>query len=156
MPTLPRRRVGPHVLSGLAPTNYESIRLCHLAQLPLLSGGGPSPALPQKSVFRLICYMLNALNAAILAIISIFEAKPVVTASRHVTKETDMKRIKVLPWARWSLACMLATLPSLAADYPAPQEGSWVVRDFRFHTGQVLPELRLHHTTVGAPSARGA
>jgi hypothetical protein len=27
-----------------------------------------------------------------------------------------------------------------------------VVRDFRFHTGEVLPELRLHYTTVGAPT----
>jgi len=37
-----------------------------------------------------------------------------------------------------------------AADYPAPREGSWTVRDFRFHTGETLPELRLHYTTVGA------
>ena len=43
-------------------------------------------------------------------------------------------------------------LPGLAADYPAPQEGSWVVHDFRFHTGEVLPDLRLHYTTVGAPT----
>ena len=28
----------------------------------------------------------------------------------------------------------------------------WVARDFRFHTGEVLPELRLHCTTVGDPS----
>jgi homoserine O-acetyltransferase/O-succinyltransferase len=26
------------------------------------------------------------------------------------------------------------------------------VRDFRFHTGEVLPELRLHYTTVGVPT----
>jgi len=39
-----------------------------------------------------------------------------------------------------------------AADYPTPVEGDWVVRDFRFHTGEVLPELRLHYTTVGARS----
>jgi len=37
-----------------------------------------------------------------------------------------------------------------AADYPAPREESWTVRDFRFHTGETLPELRLHYTTVGA------
>ena len=63
-----------------------------------------------------------------------------------------MKRIKVLPWAMWSLVFTLMALPGLAADYPAPQEGSWVVRDFRFHTGEVLPELRLHYTTVGVPT----
>lgn len=46
----------------------------------------------------------------------------------------------------------LAALTSLAADTPAATEGDWVVRDFRFHTGEVLPELRLHYTTVGAPT----
>jgi homoserine O-acetyltransferase len=40
---------------------------------------------------------------------------------------------------------------ALAADYPAPKEGSWVVRDFRFHTGEVLPELKLGYTTIGDP-----
>ncbi|MEO8053076.1 MAG: alpha/beta fold hydrolase [Acidobacteriota bacterium] len=39
-----------------------------------------------------------------------------------------------------------------AADYPAPVESDWVVRDFRFHTGEALPELRLHYTTVGVRS----
>ena len=39
-----------------------------------------------------------------------------------------------------------------AADYPRPKEGDWVARDFRFHTGEVMPELRVHYTTVGAPS----
>jgi homoserine O-acetyltransferase len=33
------------------------------------------------------------------------------------------------------------------------KEGTWVVRDFRFHTGEVLPELRLHYRTLGSPSA---
>ena len=35
-----------------------------------------------------------------------------------------MKLIKVLTWAMWSLAFTLTALPGLAADYPAPQEGS--------------------------------
>jgi homoserine O-acetyltransferase/O-succinyltransferase len=75
---------------------------------------------------------------------------PVVTT--YVTKKIDMKLIKVLTWAMWSLIFTLTSLPGLAADYPAPQEGSWVVRDFRFHTGEVLPELRLHYTIVGVPT----
>ena len=50
------------------------------------------------------------------------------------------------------LGLSLAALAAQAADYPLPQEGSWIARDFRFHTGQVLPELRLHYTTVGAPT----
>jgi hypothetical protein len=40
-----------------------------------------------------------------------------------------------------------------AQNYPTPKESDWVARDFRFHTGEVLPELRIHYTTVGAPSA---
>jgi homoserine O-acetyltransferase len=49
------------------------------------------------------------------------------------------------------LAFILTALTGLAADYPAPKEGDWLVRDFRFHTGEMLPDLRLHYTTVGAP-----
>ncbi len=61
-----------------------------------------------------------------------------------------MKPTKALTRAMFTLAFALTALAGLAADYPAPQEGTWVVRDFRFHTGEVLPELRLHYTTVGA------
>ena len=37
-----------------------------------------------------------------------------------------------------------------AYDAPVPVEGDWVVRDFRFHGGETLPELRIHYTTLGA------
>jgi homoserine O-acetyltransferase len=36
--------------------------------------------------------------------------------------------------------------------YPPPREGTWIVRDFTFHTGETLPELRLHYLTVGEPA----
>jgi homoserine O-acetyltransferase/O-succinyltransferase len=39
-----------------------------------------------------------------------------------------------------------------AADFPTPKEGAWIARDFRFHTGEVMPELRLAYRTVGDPS----
>ena len=61
---------------------------------------------------------------------------------------TLQSRLKAL----FTMACILFTLPGLAADQPTPKEGSWVVRDFRFHTGEVLPELRLNYTTLGAPT----
>jgi homoserine O-acetyltransferase len=67
-------------------------------------------------------------------------------------KGGDMKLITILTRAMLSLAFVLMAVASAAADYPAPQEGSWVARDFRFHTGDVLPELRLHYRTVGAPT----
>jgi homoserine O-acetyltransferase/O-succinyltransferase len=50
------------------------------------------------------------------------------------------------------LLCTLGALTAWAADYPAPQEASWVARDFRFHTGELMPELRLHYRTIGAPT----
>lgn len=45
-----------------------------------------------------------------------------------------------------------AAPPASAADYPAPVEGDWILHDFHFHTGEVLPDLRIHYTTVGNPS----
>ena len=48
------------------------------------------------------------------------------------------------------LLALAASAVFAQQNYPAPQEGSWVVRDFKFHTGEVLPELRLHYRTVGA------
>src|SRR3954466_9514926 len=43
-----------------------------------------------------------------------------------------------------------AAISAFAADYPAPQEGLWVAKDFRFNSGETLPEIRLAYTTVGA------
>jgi homoserine O-acetyltransferase len=45
-----------------------------------------------------------------------------------------------------------------AAEYPTPVQGDFVVRNFRFASGEVLPELRLHYRTIGTLSrdAQGA
>jgi homoserine O-acetyltransferase len=51
-----------------------------------------------------------------------------------------------------AIAIALIPLAALAADFPAPKEGSWIARDFKFHTGEVMPELRLAYTTVGEPT----
>src|SRR5687768_6821621 len=58
------------------------------------------------------------------------------------TKEASMKVLM-------SLLLALAASAVTAQNYPAPQEGAWVVRDFKFHTGEALPELKLHYRTVG-------
>ncbi len=49
-------------------------------------------------------------------------------------------------------ALVVAAGWAAAAEFPAPKQGSWVARDFRFHTGEVVPELRLHYRTVGEPT----
>jgi homoserine O-acetyltransferase len=52
---------------------------------------------------------------------------------------------------------LLFSVPALAADYPSPQERDFVVRNFKFASGETLPELRLHYRTLGQPrkDARG-
>ncbi|WP_291297942.1 hypothetical protein [Elioraea sp.] len=37
-------------------------------------------------------------------------------------------------------------------NFPEPREASWTARDFRFHTGEVMAELKLHYRTIGEPS----
>ena len=53
-------------------------------------------------------------------------------------------------------ATALASMPMAAgaADYPAPKQGDWIAKDFKFHTGEVMPELRLHYTTIGEPTGQ--
>lgn len=43
---------------------------------------------------------------------------------------------------------------SFAADYPAPKDGVFTARDFKFHNGQVLPEVKLAYKTVGEPTGQ--
>src|SRR5262245_53733877 len=71
---------------------------------------------------------------------------------RRVTGRTPMIAFRHLSSSAALLTFALVALRALAADYPAPQEGPWVARNFRFHTGEVMPELQLHYRTVGAPS----
>ena len=51
-----------------------------------------------------------------------------------------------------ALALTFASVSAFAADYPTPKQGEWIAHDFKFHTGEVMPELRLHYTTVGEPT----
>src|SRR5947209_11199534 len=37
----------------------------------------------------------------------------------------------------------------IPADYPPPTEGDYTIRDFRFASGETLPELRIHYRTLG-------
>jgi homoserine O-acetyltransferase/O-succinyltransferase len=50
-------------------------------------------------------------------------------------------------------AAAMAVSPIAHAQHePSPRSGSWSVKDFRFHTGEVLPELKLSYTTLGDPA----
>jgi homoserine O-acetyltransferase len=49
------------------------------------------------------------------------------------------------------LALLALPLRSAAPEALSPREGDFIARDFRFQSGEVLPELRLHYTTLGTP-----
>ncbi len=55
---------------------------------------------------------------------------------------------------RWLLvvASLASFPPAWAQATPlTPREGDHVVRNFRFQNGEVLPEVKLHYTTLGTP-----
>lgn len=45
--------------------------------------------------------------------------------------------------------CVLSSYAATAADYPAPTEGDYVIHNFKFTSGETLPELRIHYRTLG-------
>jgi homoserine O-acetyltransferase len=44
---------------------------------------------------------------------------------------------------------ILVTRIGAAADYPAAVEGDYTIHDFKFASGETLPELRIHYRTLG-------
>ena len=55
------------------------------------------------------------------------------------------------------LAAALSALSgadAIAADYPSPSQGEFIAHNFKFHGGEVMPELKLHYTTVGEPTGQ--
>ncbi len=50
------------------------------------------------------------------------------------------------------LAVSLGAGLAEAADYPAPKDAVFTAKTFRFHTGDVLPEVKLAYKTIGNPA----
>ena len=60
--------------------------------------------------------------------------------------------------AAWLASAATGALPgSVAAgaeaSYPPPVQGDFLLKDFRFASGESLPELRIHYRTLGTPRA---
>jgi homoserine O-acetyltransferase len=56
-----------------------------------------------------------------------------------------------IEFAALGLLWMMLPAMLLAAEYPAPQEGSFVLKDFRFRSGESLAEVRISYLTFGKP-----
>lgn len=54
----------------------------------------------------------------------------------------------------FAVGVMMTSPAARAADYPAPKPGDWIASDFKFHTGETMPELRLHYITIGEPTGQ--
>ena len=57
-------------------------------------------------------------------------------------------------WLRVMLiiaVCVVVGSRALLAQQAVPQEGDYIARNFAFRSGETLPELRLHYTTLGKP-----
>ena len=54
---------------------------------------------------------------------------------------------------RWLVPAIALAFPlAVNAQIPPSTEGDFVLRDFKFASGESLPELRLHYTTLGKPA----
>src|ERR1041385_9123606 len=49
------------------------------------------------------------------------------------------------------LVAALLSVMCYAQDYPQPQQGNFIVKDFQFKSGEKLPEVKLHYYTLGTP-----
>src|SRR5437870_11450066 len=54
--------------------------------------------------------------------------------------------VSVLLFATASLSARAQTNP-----VPVPAQGDFTIRNFKFDSGEVLPELKLHYRTLGTP-----
>ena len=43
-----------------------------------------------------------------------------------------------------------------ATNWPAPHEGDFVIQNFRFASGEAIPDVRMHYTTLGTPAKDAA
>jgi len=50
-----------------------------------------------------------------------------------------------------TLALTIICPPAFAADYPAPKEGTFMVKDYRFKSGERMAEIKMHYYTLGTP-----
>lgn len=51
----------------------------------------------------------------------------------------------------FTIVLVLVCAHTSEAQYPRPSDGTFVVKGFKFRSGESLPELRLHYRTIGSP-----
>jgi homoserine O-acetyltransferase len=69
---------------------------------------------------------------------------------RNITQFPGVLATLALTLAFGSVAAQQATPDK--ATWPTPQEGDFVVPDFHFQSGKIMPEVRMHYTMLGKPA----
>ena len=66
-------------------------------------------------------------------------------------KTSQMRRMRARPWLMLcGLAALMSSPPVFSAvDLSTPLDGDYVIHNFHFASGETLPELRIHYTTMG-------
>jgi homoserine O-acetyltransferase len=54
------------------------------------------------------------------------------------------------------LLLFAAAISIYSQNYPAPVPGDFVIKDFKFQSGESLPEMKLHYVTIGQPVKNGS
>jgi homoserine O-acetyltransferase len=54
---------------------------------------------------------------------------------------------KLLMWAVATPSLLVSI--AYSADYPGPSEGDYTIANFKFRSGETLPELKIHYRTLG-------
>jgi homoserine O-acetyltransferase/O-succinyltransferase len=47
------------------------------------------------------------------------------------------------------LVCLAGASAAWAANFPPPNEGDYTIHNFKFTSGEILPELKIHYRTLG-------
>jgi homoserine O-acetyltransferase len=63
-----------------------------------------------------------------------------------------MSELRIAKFFAFLLLAILSIGSATGSDYPAPVHGEFVIRDFHFANGAILPDLKLHYFTLGTPA----
>lgn len=72
-------------------------------------------------------------------------------AHERTAAPMEERHVRLSTTAFAGIVTILAAAPALA-DYPEPQRGHYVIKDFTFGTGESLPEMTVSYLTIGDPS----
>ena len=68
----------------------------------------------------------------------------------NIMQPRGLLAVLVLALAVGSAGAQQRTTDS--ATWPTPHEGDFIVHDFHFQSGEVMPQVRMHYTTLGKPA----